>query len=145
MSQVTTAKLPPNRGKKRTDFTSSQLIVAICIFLVAALVCFMLGVLVGRVEKSAGTRSSMPMPDQPVVEPQSGMAAPAPEQLEESGTKPGEGRQAYPRPVVLPAIRPEDTAPPPVSAPLWPLLRTVEAVDEEPVPAPHPVDKEPAK
>lgn len=41
------------------DLTSSQLVLAICIFLIAALLCFSLGVVVGKYEERSSQRDSM--------------------------------------------------------------------------------------
>ena len=58
-------------GKLTSEFTSSQLIIAICMFLIVALVCFMLGVVVGKYEanSSRGALARAPLAPSPATPP----------------------------------------------------------------------------
>ncbi len=119
--------LDPNRarsqgstGKIGSEFTSGQLVIAICMILVLALICFSLGVLVGKYEKNSGLALQQARtPERNVSMP------PAPRNLEQ--TAPQEGVQTSPRP--LPAQPQQKPAAPgfPASQP---------KVAEIPAPAP---------
>jgi len=100
-----------------TEFTPGQLIIAICIFLGAALVCFSLGVLVGKFEarryQEAGARPPAATRSKPPE-------LPAPKPNTPSTQKPardssGEGVQKSPRPVVIPTTKPRPPRPAPPS------------------------------
>jgi hypothetical protein len=92
------SKSKPARGpqKPAAQFTSNQLIIAICVFLIVALICFCLGVLVGRYE-TASTR----VKEARSVEPLLPAAPPQPLPKRETPLGP-EGVQESPRPVVMP-------------------------------------------
>ena len=100
--------LDPSKAKSQTtpvkltsEFTSGQLIIAICMFLILALICFSLGVLVGRYEgrheaspaRSTQVRAPEPAPPMP----------PGPRTLEQPGQQ--EGVQTSPR--MLPGAQPQ--------------------------------------
>ncbi len=103
----------PNNNQKESEqqglggeISSSQLVVAICIILVACLICFMLGIVFGRVEKTGGVE-----PEPAAVASGEKITVPGDgiEQVSATaGDDQGEGKQAYPRPVVLPAEEPQE-------------------------------------
>jgi len=111
---------PSSRGKQGPEFTSNQLIVGICIFLVAALVCFMLGVVVGKFDTRAKVADQPQEPDTEHVE-KPGPVSDTRRGLEET---PREGTQAYPRyrPIELPAAKPAAPIPSPITVPARPTI-----------------------
>jgi len=113
MSEPTREKGASDRGKPRSELTSNQLIIGICLFLVAAMVCFMLGVVVGKFEGKPGP-SAQRGPSRPAL-PALRTEAPPRESAGRDTDREdaqGEGTQAYPRPVLLPTAEPERERPP---------------------------------
>jgi len=93
---------PPRKPTaKKGAANSSQQIVVICIFIVGALICFMLGVLVGRVDR--GTELANPTPTVRTPDLDTSINTGLPDEGDESGVfKHGEGVQTSPRRVELP-------------------------------------------
>ncbi len=89
------------------EISSSQLVVAICIVLVACLICFMLGIVFGRVEKTGGgeREPASVASGEKIAEPGDDGERVS---TAVAGDDQGEGKQAYPRPVVLPAEEPQE-------------------------------------
>jgi cell division septation protein DedD len=85
-------------GKLTSEFTSSQLVIAICMFLLMALICFSLGVLVGK-----GERAKQAQVLQTTLKPDVSLP-PAPRT--EAAKPAEEGVQRSPRPVVMPPPEP---------------------------------------
>ncbi len=86
-------------GKPATELTSTQLVIGTCIFLVAALICFALGFVLGRYEERAAsgrTATAQAVPSAPLPPPPRTEAAPPPPQQPEGGN------QVSPRRVVMP-------------------------------------------
>lgn len=90
-------------SKPATELTSTQLVIGTCIFLVAALICFALGFVLGRYEESSSqakavrTAAAVPTPEAPL--PPAPRTGPAP--------PPQEGSQVSPRRVVMPPPKPQ--------------------------------------
>ena len=132
-------------GKLTSEFTSSQLVIAICMFLLMALICFSLGVLVGK-----GERAKQAQVLQTTVKPDVSLP-PAPRT--EAAKSAEEGVQRSPRPVVMPPPKPP--APPKAAEPGYPSSSTAEPapaksgprVTEHPAPSKPlpPASPEPAK
>jgi len=137
--------LKPNKTRKSNgpritaDLTSSQLVVAICVALCAALICFSLGVIVGKYDernrrrgedrlalKPSGTGVT-PTAAKPPVLP----APPDPANKPKITPVSGQGMQTSPRIPVVPASPPAPKFPGPPPKP--------DVVKEPPRPNEHPV------
>lgn len=145
MPESPNADSPRNRSRQRAELSSHQLIVAICVFLVAALVCFMLGVLVGTFSRDEKTPA---VSEQTAEESPASDAAPDEQEPAAPEEDLSQGVPAYPRApkVVLPALKPdkEETVEPlPAPAP----DESVEEPDEEAdaLPEEQPVEPVPAQ
>jgi len=113
MPEPTREKGPSDRGKPRSELTSNQLIIGICLFLVAAMVCFMLGVVVGKFEGKPGP-SAQRGPSRlalPALRTEDTPRESAGRDADREDAR-GEGTQAYPRPVLLPTVEPAPERPP---------------------------------
>ena len=95
----------PTPRKPRPDVPSHQYVIGICIALFVAVVCFMCGILLGRWQRNIELRAEAPQTQETTVVSEEAAAPRKPE--EEEAPRRGEGIQAYPRPVVLPAAPPE--------------------------------------
>jgi len=85
-----------------SEFSSSQLVIATCVFLIMALVCFALGVLVGRYDVT----SSRPRQNVQSTESAAESAKPLPPAPRREAAPPdGVGEQKSPRPVVMPPTK----------------------------------------
>ena len=95
-------KPTPSVSRLGSEFSSSQLVIATCVFLIMALVCFALGVLVGRYDAAA----SRPKQNVPSVETAAGPSRPLPPAPRGESTEPQPvGVQKSPRPVVMPPTK----------------------------------------
>lgn len=123
--------LKPNRTRKSNapritaDLTSSQLVVAICVALCAALICFSLGVVVGKFDER-NRHGEQRMALKPAATPPTGAAAtraaakapvlpapPEPGKKTAATAVSGQGSQTSPRTVVVPASPPTPGFPSP--------------------------------
>ncbi|HOV72642.1 MAG TPA: SPOR domain-containing protein [Candidatus Hydrogenedentes bacterium] len=92
-------KPTPSVSRLSSEFSSSQLVIATCVFLIMALVCFALGVLVGRYDAAA----FRPKQNVPSAETAAGPSRPFPPAPRGGNTEPQPvGVQKSPRPVVMP-------------------------------------------
>ncbi|HEO71895.1 MAG TPA: SPOR domain-containing protein [Candidatus Hydrogenedentes bacterium] len=124
MSHLTTTKLPSNSGKRGEGPPSNRLIIGICIALFSALVCFMCGILLGRWQAMRQVQHVQVAPAEREVEtsePRHVAATGLDTRTQENSE--GEGVQAYPRPVVLPAAPPGSRVPREAEEPSPPLKR----------------------
>ena len=93
------SKPTPGVSRLGSEFSSSQLVIATCVFLIMALVCFALGVLVGRYDVT----SSRPKQSVQSTETTPESARPLPPAPRKETVPPEEeGVQKSPRPVVMP-------------------------------------------
>lgn len=129
------AKSQSTPAKLTSEFTSGQLIVAICMFLILALICFSLGVLVGRYE---GRHEANPIRSAQVRAPEPATPMPpGPRTLEQPGRQ--EGVQTSPR--MLPGAQPQKPPMPgfPSSPGMQGPPKTEPNVSELPAPQAKPV------
>lgn len=125
------SKPTPSVSRLGSEFSSSQLVIATCVFLIMALVCFALGVLVGRYDVT----SSRPKQNVQSTETTTDQAKPLPPAPRRESAAPAEvGVQKSPRPVVMPPTRAQTPGFPSSdgAAPSTP------RVTEHPVPPPPP-------
>ena len=113
MPEPTREKGPSDRGTPRSELTSNQLIIGICLFLVAAMVCFMLGVVVGKFEGKPGPSAQRgpSRPALPALRTEDTARESAGRDADREDAR-GEGTQAYPRSVSLPTVEPAPERPP---------------------------------
>jgi len=98
----------PNQLRIGADLTPSQLVLAICVFLCAALICFSLGVIVGKYDERISNRekerlalkSGPQPPGQPPLATASG-SKPG-DHMAKSAPASSQGVQTSPRPIVAP-------------------------------------------
>ena len=94
----------PNQLRIGGDLTPSQLVLAICVFLCAALICFSLGVIVGKYDERISLREKerlamKPPPAKPSSKPLDSMAKAAGAADTKGAPASGRGIQTSPRPI----------------------------------------------